>query len=251
MGRKFWGGFGLFAAVVAGAGAAGAADLTVQAPVYKAPVILSDWAGFYVGVNGGYGWGSTSFDAPFGIANAKPEGWLVGGHAGYNWQYGAVVTGLEVDFDGADIKDSGVVASFPAGFVVATFNLRTKIIVWDTWSLSRQAKFDELATARARLGYLVLPQLLAYGTGGAAWGHSSLTGGISSSFWGSTSAEASASNFGWVAGAGLEYKVWGNLIARAEYLHYDFENKSYSFPLFSPSGATSIDVTRAGLSYKF
>jgi opacity protein-like surface antigen len=29
---------------------------------------------------------------------------------------------------------------------------------------------------------------------------------------------------GWVAGAGLEYKFYGNWIARAEYLHYDFDN---------------------------
>jgi outer membrane immunogenic protein len=56
MSRKVWGGLGLFATVVAGAGAAGAADLAVKAPIYKAPpVVVSDWAGFYLGVHGGYG----------------------------------------------------------------------------------------------------------------------------------------------------------------------------------------------------
>src|SRR5215475_14249013 len=117
MGNKFWGGIATLAAVVAGAGAAGAADM---APVYKAPppVILSDWAGFYIGVHGGYGWGHSTFPAEFcpvvRVAEAdviqqcpvkdiapRQKGGLFGGHAGYNWQYGQIVTGLEVDFDGA------------------------------------------------------------------------------------------------------------------------------------------------------
>ena len=73
MGRKFLGGFGLLASILAGAGVAGAADLAVKAPVYKAPpLIVSDWAGFYLGVHGGYGWGDTKFDSPFEIANASP-----------------------------------------------------------------------------------------------------------------------------------------------------------------------------------
>src|ERR1700730_15687166 len=103
---KFWCGIGLLALITAGTGSAGAADL--GKPGYKAPaapVYLSDWAGFYIGVNGGYGWGETSFDS-FTGDNAKPKGGLVGGHAGYNWQYGSVVGGLEADFDGADIKQT-------------------------------------------------------------------------------------------------------------------------------------------------
>jgi opacity protein-like surface antigen len=59
-----------------------------------------------------------------------------------------------------------------------------------------QHKTDELASARARLGYVVIPTLLAYGTAGAGWGHSEIT----------------ASG---VAGAGLEYKLFGPLIAPA------------------------------------
>src|SRR6516165_8720395 len=99
MSRKFWGGFGLFATILAGAGVAGAADLAVKAPVYKAPpVILSDWAGFYIGVHGGYGWGHSSIDTPdfpyldekkdaslkLGSFDASPKGGLVGGQAGHN-----------------------------------------------------------------------------------------------------------------------------------------------------------------------
>jgi opacity protein-like surface antigen len=241
MSRKFWGGCGLFATILAGAGVAGAADLAVKAPVYKAPpVILSDWAGFYLGIHGGYGWGKTTFDSPFDFLDGNPKGGLFGGHAGYNWQYGSVVTGLEVDFDGASIKATDTLAS---GFVCLAACVPA--------SLSRTIKFDELATARARLGYVVLPNLLAYGTAGAAWGHSTLTGTLTIGNQ-SGSVDANSNDFGWVAGAGLEYKLWGNLIARGEYLHYDFAKTAYSFPLiFSPNAASTIDVARGGLSYKF
>jgi outer membrane immunogenic protein len=242
MGCKFWGGLGLLASILAGTAAAGAADLAAKAPpVYKAPpAILSDWAGSYIGIHGGYGFGSTSFDAPFSFANVAPKGGIFGGHAGYNWQYGSVVGGLELDFDGADINASNTVASSPLTGIragIATAGVENK--------------FDELATARARLGYAVLPNVLAYGTGGAAWGHSALTGSVNAPA-GSLSADANANNFGWTGGGGLEYKLWGNFIARAEYLHYDFAKTAYSFPiLFSPNAATSLDVVRGGLSFKF
>jgi outer membrane immunogenic protein len=229
MGHKIWGGLGLLALIVAGGGAAGAADLAVKAPVYKAPppVILSDWAGFYIGVNGGYGWSDSSFPAKtVNYANGlstiqdiapKQKGGLVGGHAGYNWQYGSIVGGVEIDFDGADIK--GTNPNILASRNGPNFAVKT----------------DELASARARLGYALLPNLLAYGTAGAGWGHTS------------ANINQAVNQFGWVAGAGLEYKIWGPLIARAEYLHYDFEKTSFgAYPL-----TESIDVVRGGLSYKF
>jgi outer membrane immunogenic protein len=248
--RRFWCGVALSASVAAATGVAWAADLAVKAPVYKAaPAIVSDWAGFYIGVHGGYGWGDSSIDTPgFPLLNAKknaslqlssfdasPKGGVVGGHAGYNWQYGSVVTGLEVDFSAADIKTSGTVGTF-------FDDCRNAI-----GDISRSLKFDELATARARLGYLVLPNLLAYGTAGAGWGHSELTGSVD--FFGSGT--AGANNFGWVAGGGLEYKLWEHLLVRAEYLHYDFAKTTYTTPVFTTNAATTLDVVRGGLSYKF
>jgi outer membrane immunogenic protein len=250
MGRSFWRSAGVLAAIMAGVGVAGAADLAVKAPVYKAaPVILSDWSGFYIGVHGGYGWGHSSIDTPdfpyldekkdaslrLGSFDVDPKGGVVGGHAGYNWQYGSVVTGLEIDFSAADIKAGGAAGTF-----------------WDScreaWGdISRSVKFDELATARARLGYVVLPNLLAYGTAGAAWGHSEMTGSVQ---W-FPSGSAFANNFGWVAGGGLEHKLWEHVLVRVEYLHYDFARTSYSTPAFTTSAATTLDVVRAGLSYKF
>jgi outer membrane immunogenic protein len=212
---------GLLASIMASAGAASAADMPVKAPrvVPAAPVYLSDWAGFYIGINGGGGFADEKFDT-LPTWNKKPSGGLVGGHAGYNWQTGSVVGGLEVDFDGADINQTFT--------PVAGVNAKEKT--------------DELATARARLGYLVLPALLAYGTAGAAWGHTELTATRTAVTTNDTD------QFGWAAGAGLEYKIWDHFIARAEYLHYDFAKTST--PNFG-NFRESIDAVRGGLSYKF
>jgi opacity protein-like surface antigen len=241
---KFWGGFGLFtAAIVASAGTAGAADLAVRAPVYtKAPpVILSDWAGFYIGIHGGYGSADMSFDSPLSILDGKPKGGVFGGHAGYNWQYGSIVTGLEVDYSAANLNTSGVVSSLFDG-------------VDDTLTTSRSLKVDRLASARARLGYTVLPSLLAYGTAGLGWGHETV--GVTETLVdadrrattvSTASASASASQLGWVAGAGLEYKLWGGFIARAEYLHYDLGKSTFN----GANASTTVNVGRGGLSYKF
>src|SRR3954466_777815 len=91
---------------------AGAADLLTKAP---APRPFT-WAGWYMGINGGYGAGDPSVTitpgvlvppppgtlvtagAPFTLHTA-PEGALIGGQIGYNWQFDRAVVGFEADID--------------------------------------------------------------------------------------------------------------------------------------------------------
>jgi outer membrane immunogenic protein len=176
------------------------------------------WTGFYIGVAGGGAWANTSFDPINAPLNAKPSGGIFGGYAGYNWQFGSWVTGVEGDFSGADIKAT---------------------------QLGIGEKTNELGSVRGRLGYTVTPSLLAYGTAGFGWGHSTIDAGAP---FGSLSHDQT----GWVAGGGLEYMFFGNWIARAEYLHYDFGSKTFNFPVvFPPSMSERVDIVRGGVSYKF
>lgn len=232
-----WSGVCLLAAV-AGANIAGAADLA-RPPVYKAPppAVVSDWAGFYLGVHGGYGWGSTTFDGRPWL-DAKPQGGVAGGQVGYNWQFGQVVVGAEGDFSWADINETSVVNHSLVNFATG-----------QAFPESRGVKFDDLATARARLGYAIFPAVLAYATGGGAWGHSdaSFSGG-------QVFADPKADGWGWTAGAGVEYKLTDHVLLRSEYLHYGFGAFNYNRPNITPNtvtGTTDIDVVRAGMSYKF
>ena len=105
---------------VGAAAPAVAADLPARAPATytKAPAIVQaayDWSGFYIGINGGGGWARTplnesSTEGPGVVLNLSGidmNGFVVGGHFGYNWQYySRVVAGFEVDADFADIKGS-------------------------------------------------------------------------------------------------------------------------------------------------
>src|SRR6267154_5961847 len=95
-----------------------AADLGARSYT-KAPVVapVSNWSGFYIGGNLGYGWGDGNTDfsflpspAEFTFNNttlgARSTGVTGGAQLGYNWQIGSVVTGLEADIQGSDIKGS-------------------------------------------------------------------------------------------------------------------------------------------------
>jgi len=246
--------------------AAQAADMPLKAPV---PRVVSDWTGFYIGVHGGYGWARPSIsdfdlnhsnptvesDESLSLHTPKLRGAVFGGHAGYNWQWGQRgVVGLEIDYSATNIK-------------------RTQVAIgeFDEWDDKRTltAKLDSLASVRTRVGVLLGSEFLLYGTGGPAWGHTKFTDTIMFQVHDGGNvfvSRASASHFGWVAGAGAEWKLWGTgMMLRVEYLHYDFGSASLPFDFtVSNDGRVSkgssfnlplerltTDVVRGGVSYKF
>jgi opacity protein-like surface antigen len=245
-----------------------AADMPLKAPV---PRVVSDWTGFYIGVHGGYGWARPSISdldlnylAPEDLFLHAPKlrGAIFGGHAGYNWQWGQRgVVGLEIDYSAANIKQT----QGASGDAIGEVRIRTL-----------ESKLDSLASARARLGFLVGTDFLLYGTGGVVWGHTELTDAFEVGEVGPDKpvpasisvSRASANHFGWVAGAGAEWKLGGSgLMLRVEYLHYDFGSASLAFDTTytatrsgdqfkgssfnTPLDRLTTDVVRGGLSYKF
>ena len=89
--------------------AAAAADLPPAPqlpPVEAAPA----WTGFYAGLNVGGAFGSSrnAFSiAGFGLPtfNTPLQGVVGGGEAGYNWQTGPWVLGLEASFEGSGLNN--------------------------------------------------------------------------------------------------------------------------------------------------
>lgn len=159
-------------AMLGSAAPVAAADLS-RAPVYKAPPPAApawSWTGFYVGVNGGYGWGTdpVSFENVNALpilftagaiptaVNTSPAGGLAGIQLGYNWQWTPnFVLGFETDFDWADIRGSGAVA-FPGSLAI------------DPFRTSAEQKLTAFGTTRLRVGY-ALDHVLLYATGGLAY----------------------------------------------------------------------------------
>lgn len=163
-------------AVIGFGSVASAADMPVKAPAYKAPAAVApSWTGFYVGVNIGGGWGSRSVDYspndvvsiflfdPAGGTGAPPSasftssGVIGGLQLGYNWQFNHNwLVGIETDFDWSGIKGSGSSSGLVNGLSPFTASVEERV----KW----------FGTVRARLGYLPMDSLLAYITGGFAYG---------------------------------------------------------------------------------
>ena len=73
-----------------------AADLGNVEPLPMPPVVeaapANNWTGFYLGVLGGYGWGTADTDA---VGDIDADGFDIGGYGGANWQWGNFVLGGE------------------------------------------------------------------------------------------------------------------------------------------------------------
>jgi outer membrane immunogenic protein len=217
-----------WAGAVALAGLIGPADAAdLSRPVYTNPPPMPpayyQWTGFYLGINGGGAWGSSSWDS---TGSFDTSGGLVGGTIGYNWQTGPWVLGLEGDIDWADIKGTTNVPGCIGG--------------------GCSSENDWLGTARGRVGY-AFNGWMPYVTGGAAFGdveatHAGATG-------------QSTTQLGWTIGAGFEFAVVNNLTAKVEYLHYDLG--SFQCGLNCGNGFVNdnvdfnANVVRGGLNLRF
>src|ERR1035438_8202109 len=138
-----------FAAVVSCAIAADLPPRPAYAPVpIMSPVPVYNWTGIYVGLNGGYGWGSQDplnlITNRFDGDSVAFSGGVFGGTAGAQIQSGHVVLGFEADIDWANMKGSATfvptIGGVPCGGGVCPAVNVTTNIDWE-------------ATARARIGY--------------------------------------------------------------------------------------------------
>src|SRR5262245_42564910 len=107
-----------------------AADLPVKAPRAAQPVV-ADWTGFYLGIHGGYGWadfGVKDLDlGVVGLSDPNPTGAVFGGQAGYLWQRGNFIGGIEIDYSFADLKEDQSALLFENNYKTATLTLGTKV----------------------------------------------------------------------------------------------------------------------------
>src|SRR5260221_1687284 len=78
-------------------GWAAAADLPQYYQPGPAYNPIYTWTGFYVGINGGGGWGRSQWDA---VDTFDLSGGLIGGTIGYNWQVarGVIRAGRGIDW---------------------------------------------------------------------------------------------------------------------------------------------------------
>ena len=194
-----------------------AADVNTNSR-YRYPTLQrlgeDSWAGFYLGGNFGYAWGSVD------NAWAKPSGFIGGAQVGYNWKQlnSPWLFGVEADIQGSSADDT-----------------------FANWKFSN----PWFGTVRGRGGYAfnsgyASNSVLFYGTLGLAFGQlRAATFGLSESH----------TNVGWTAGVGAEYRFAPEWSAKIEYLYVDLANSN--FVITGASHGLSFGVVRAGVNYRF
>jgi outer membrane immunogenic protein len=188
---------------------------------------------------------------------ARSTGVTGGAQAGYNWQVGSLVTGLE-----ADIQSSGIKGSARATPALAATGLPA---TGGPLILSEQ-KLSWFGTVRGRLGVTVTPELLLYGTGGLAYGHVDASANtrfpvIINNPDNQYPASVSEPKVGWTAGAGAEWMFARNWSAKLEYLYVDLGSESAiansTSNLVDPkfkvgyTWHTRENIARVGVNYHF
>jgi outer membrane immunogenic protein len=212
---------------------------------YGAPpqVAVPFWQGFYVGGHIGMDWanidaannvvfiGGVSLPARMSVSSS---GILGGMQAGYNFQFGNFLYGIEFDLGGMDIggKRTFVDAVTPArAFTVSGAG---------GW-------YGDIA-ARGGFAY---GNLLFYAKGGFAF----FSGGekIYDAFDGIY--QDSGTFTGWTVGAGLEYMINPRWSIKGEYLYYDLGNNALSCCFGSTAGRFDNNLTmntlKIGFNYIF
>jgi outer membrane immunogenic protein len=230
---------GMAAALVLSASSAGADGMR-----YSAPVQYDSWSGAYVGVNAGWGWSDTEWHVPTGLLinrfDASADGAVYGGHVGVQKQWGALVAGVELSFDGSSMKNEKF-----AGPSVLNTQFTTQV--------------NDLFTAVGRLGFTTGPWLI-YGKGGWADGEvqlSAITGGLVLP---GIVFSVSERLDGPTVGGGVEWKLSRNFILGVEYNFVELRSHTFNtsttgtvsgVPVNIHLDDVNVSTVMARLSYKF
>ena len=233
--------------IPARAGALPPAPIFTQAPAFT-------WSGFYIGANAGLAGGGGHRNpltvTPPGTGLDKigsgSKGAVTGGlQAGYNWQAGNLVLGIETDIQ---TLMSGRHRFGPAALPDGTLASGRESGQW-------------YGTLRPRVGY-AFDRTLLYVTGGLAYGGGRLN--LSTVDPGGNTAflRSDKTRIGWTIGSGVEYAFTRNWSTKLEYQFVNLGPDKLAGAEFTPGGiATGRTVTtrhensfhtiKAGLNYRF
>lgn len=228
----------------------------------------SDWSGAYIGAFGGVGISSgravldehsgalIPIDVEYGLfprsIKRNDTGGVVGVGAGYNFQSGAFVRGIEMDI--------GYAGTSPHPGHSRIDNVPSSPFPGVSTNTDYSTDFGVLVTLRARGGY-AFGDTLIFGTAGLAAGHvrnrfelSLPEIGYASPDW-----SGSGTRLGYAAGIGVEHRVTSNVSLKFETLYVNLADRTVrgtdpaAFPgeVISYRFTNEILISRLGISVKF
>ena len=193
------------------------------------------WTGFYVGGHVGHGWSNLSGADPTGggASNEQASGLLGGIQAGFNYQIGRVVLGVEGDYSFSAVNKT---VDDPFGFGGGRISIKN----------------DYFATLALRIGFS-FNQFMVYGKGGAAWTRDKwdVTDGIGGT------ATGTFNRTGWLVGLGVEYSLRNKWSLKGEYNYLNFPTITETLTTTGGLAAAPTDVSlkthlmKFGVNYRF
>ena len=178
---------------------------------------------------------------------------FVGGvQAGYNWQAGNFVYGLEGDINYNGWNNNTAILYALAPPLVGTF------------ATAVNTRLNWFGTFRGRIGVAASPTIMIFGTGGLAYGQvKSSTAGVFSAAGDTYAGTASSTRAGWTVGGGMEWMFAPDWSLKWEYLYIDLGKLNYADGCIAACGAFAVpqayatsvqfreQVARVGINYHF
>jgi outer membrane immunogenic protein len=214
-----------------------------------APAVAQDWTGSYAGVQ--FGTVVTSDEGIFSLSPlpaggalatafspspAVPDagffgeaasGNIAGLHYGYDWQSGSMVYGAVASIFSTDINDKQQGKSrTPAVYTV-------------------ERSLDTYATLGGRVGYLVQPATLIYGTAGLAMGQVDFAYSQPGSGAATTTSGGQDSEIGYAVGFGVENRVTERVSIGVEYSYVNLGGNDYTANLRNGPFSAAAPSTNA------
>ena len=183
--------------------------------------------------------GPNLFFLPNGNTLGSPGGVVGGAQVGYNFQFNQFVIGAETDFQGTSLSGGGNNA--PLTLFQSPYDGANNYLTPIGAITGANISLPWFGTVRGRVGYLITPTLLLYGTAGFAYGQVSAFG-------------FSNTRTGWTAGGGVEWMFAPHWSAKAEYLYVDLSSSGQTWRLRLDIGQNfhpQLNVVRVGVNYHF
>lgn len=170
--------------------------------------VAVDWSGFYLGAHAG--WTQADVEDTYDLVvpfDFTADGFMGGALAGYNFQTGNLVLGLEGDVSFGSVSEEALCDG-------------TTTPVCGGSGTNPDFDLDTMGSLRGRIGF-AMDQLLIYGTAGVGLADASVSDPLQGG-------DDSKTHWGFVVGGGGEWMIMENASIRLEYLYGNYESKNYA-----------------------